>query len=158
MTAISNPKEQQEHSEFLTFTLGTEQYGVDILKVKEIRGWENLREIHDVPAYIKGVLDFRGVIIPIIDLRIRFEVTDYRYSPTTVIIVLSTENDDKMMGVVVDAVSDVLSVKADQIKPAPDLGSRINTDYVIGMYSEDGVMLMLLDTEKLISPDQLELG
>ena len=101
---------QESSQEYLTFTLGEERYGVDILKVKEIRGWETLREIHDVPDYVKGVLDFRGVIVPIVDLRVRFGVENVEYLETTVIVVLSTENDSSMMGIVVDSVSDVLTV------------------------------------------------
>lgn len=145
-----------DRQEFLTFTLSDEQYGVDILKVKEIRGWEALREIHDVPDYVKGVLDFRGRITPIVDLRIRFGMSDVEYKPTTVIIVLSSAKEDDLMGVVVDSVSDVLSVKADQIKPAPKMGSRINTDYVIGMVSEQDGMVMLLDSDKLVDTEDLE--
>jgi purine-binding chemotaxis protein CheW len=145
-----------ERQEFLTFTLSNEHYGVDILKVKEIRGWEELREIHDVPKYVKGVLDFRGSIIPIVDLRIRFGLRDVEYKPTTVIIVLSSAKDDDLMGVVVDAVSDVLSVNGDQIKPAPNMGSRINTDYVVGMVSEKDGMVMLIDSDKLVDTEDLE--
>lgn len=144
--------------EYLTFTLGKEHYGVDILKVKEIRGWEDLREIHDVPDYIKGVLDFRGVIVPIIDLRLRFGLENVEYRDTTVIIILSTENDSSMMGVVVDSVSDVLSVKDSDIKQAPSLGSRINTDYVLGIVSSDNGMIMLVDSEMLVDKEQLEVA
>ena len=155
----SDPKTdqlQESSQEYLTFTLGEEQYGVDILKVKEIRGWETLRELHDVPDYIKGVLDFRGVIVPIADLRVRFGVENIEYLDTTVIIVLSTENDSSMMGVVVDPVSDVLTVKQSDMKKAPSLGSRINTDYVLGIVSGDAGMIMLVDSEKLIDMERLE--
>jgi len=141
--------------EYLTFTLGDEQYGVDILKVKEIRGWENLREMHDVPEYIKGVLDFRGVIIPVIDLRIRFGIEDVEYKATTVIIVLS-DGDENMMGIVVDAVSDVLSVKQSEMKKAPSLGSKINTDYMLGMVTHDDGMIMLVDSDRLVDKEDLE--
>jgi purine-binding chemotaxis protein CheW len=141
--------------EYLTFTLGDEQYVVDILKVKEIRGWENLREMHDVPEYIKGVLDFRGVIIPVIDLRIRFGIEDVEYKATTVIIVLS-DGDENMMGIVVDAVSDVLSVKQSEMKKAPSLGSKINTDYMLGMVTHDDGMIMLVDSDRLVDKEDLE--
>ena len=149
----SNQKTSQE---YLTFTLGEEQYGVDILKVKEIRGWETLREIHDVPDYIKGVLDFRGVIVPIVDLRVRFGIENIEYLDTTVIIVLSTDNDSSMMGIVVDSVSDVLSVKQSDMKQAPSLGSKINTNYILGIVSTDEGMIMLVDSEMLIDKEQLE--
>ncbi len=141
--------------EYLSFSLGREQYGVDILKVQEIRGWETLREMHDVPPYIKGVLDFRGRIIPIVDLRIRFGVEPVEYLPTTVVIVLS-RGDGDMMGVVVDAVSDVLSIRSDDIKPAPRLGALIDNEYVTGMVSMEQGMVMLIDAERLIDPDELE--
>ena len=141
--------------EYLTFTLGEEQYGVDILKVQEIRGWEPLREMHDVPPSIKGVLDFRGRIIPIIDLRIRFSVQPVDYLPTTVIIVLSRQEGD-MMGVVVDAVSDVLSIRSEDIKPPPSLGSHINTEYVSGMVSLEQSMVMLIEADRLIDPEAIE--
>ncbi|MBT3205499.1 MAG: purine-binding chemotaxis protein CheW [Gammaproteobacteria bacterium] len=142
--------------EYLTFSLGDEQYGVDILKVKEIRGWESLREMHDVPEYIKGVLDFRGVIVPIVDLRLRFGVAKVEYLATTVIIILSTDNESSMMGIVVDAVSDVLSVKQSDMKKAPSLGSKIKTDYILGMVSGEQGMIMLVDSEKLVDKEQLE--
>ena len=151
MNATATTGEQ----EYLTFTLGQEQYGVDILKVQEIRGWETLREMHDVPSYIKGVLDFRGRIIPIVDLRIRFGVEPVEYLPTTVVIVLS-RGDGDMMGVVVDAVSDVLSIRSDDIKPAPRLGALIDNEYVTGMVSMEQGMVMLIDAERLIDPDELE--
>jgi len=141
--------------EYLTFTLGQEHYGVDILKVQEIRGWEPLREMHDVPPCIKGVLDFRGRIIPIIDLRIRFGVEPVEYLSTTVVIVLS-RGDGDMMGVVVDAVSDVLSIHGDAIKPPPRLGTHIGNDYVTGMVSLEQGMVMLIDAERLIHPDEFE--
>ncbi len=157
--SIGSRKSMIEHpdrvEEYLTFILGDEQYGVDILKVKEIRGWENLREMHDVPDYVKGVLDFRGVIIPIIDLRIRFGIDQVEYLPTTVIIVLAA-GDDNMMGIVVDSVSDVLSVKNSDMKAAPSLGSHINTDYVVGMVTQEDGMIMLVDSDQLVDTEQLE--
>lgn len=151
-------KLENNSQEYLTFTLGDEQYGVDILKVKEIRGWESLREIHDVPAYIKGVLDFRGVIVPIVDLRIRFSVSHVEYKTTTVVIILSTDEDSGMMGIVVDAVSDVLSIKQSDMKKAPNFGSKINTDYMLGVVSTEDGMIMLVDSEKLVDKEQLELS
>ena len=148
--------QQNSSEEYLTFSLGDEQYGVDILKVKEIRGWENLREMHDVPEYIKGVLDFRGVIVPIVDLRLRFGIAKVEYLATTVIIILSTDNENSMMGIVVDAVSDVLSIKQNDMKKAPSLGSKIKTDYILGMVSGEQGMIMLVDSEKLVDKEQLE--
>ncbi len=146
-----------ERLEFLTFTLGQEDYGIDILKVKEIRGWEKIRELHNTPDFIKGVLDLRGSIVPIVDLRIRFNLNDIEYHPTTVIIVLTVgEEDGHMMGIVVDAVSDVLSVTRDEIKVSPSLGSKINTDYVIGMVTKEEHMVMLVDSERLLDSEEFE--
>ena len=147
--------ETDTRKEYLTFTLGVEQYGVDILKVKEIRGWETLREMHDVPNYIVGVLDFRGSIVPIVDLRLRFGVEDIEYTPTTVIIILSTDNGG-MMGIVVDAVSDVLGVKNSEIKMSPNMGSKIKTDYIQGMVSKEDGMIMLVDSSRLVDIEDLE--
>ncbi len=148
----------KERLEFLTFTLGLEDYGLDILKVKEIRGWEKIRELHNTPDFIKGVLDLRGNIVPIVDLRIRFNLDEVNYLPTTVIIVLTVgDNDENMMGIVVDSVSDVLAITRDDIKIAPSLGSKIKTDYVIGMVTKEEHMVMLLDSEKLLDSEEFEI-
>ncbi len=142
--------------EFLTFTLGEENYGVDILKVREIRGWEKIRELHDTPDFVKGVLDLRGSIVPIIDLRIRFQIEKVEYTATTVIIVLAVGERDGMMGIVVDSVSDVLAVYQNDIKKTPGLGSKINTDYIHGMVSNDEQMVMLLESDKLLNTEEFE--
>ena len=152
--------QQNQHSnsklEFLTFTLGNENYGVDILKVREIRGWEKIRELHDTPDFVKGVLDLRGSIVPIIDLRIRFQAETVEYTVTTVIIVLAVGEQDGMMGIVVDSVSDVLAVNPNDIKNTPSLGSKINTDYIHGMVSNDEQMVMLLESDKLLDTEEFE--
>lgn len=153
----SDTENDNQRKEFLTFTLGDEAYGINILKVKEIRGWEKIRELHNTPDYIKGVLDLRGRIVPIIDLRVRFSLEAVEYLATTVIIVLSIGDDDKqMMGVVVDAVSDVLAVNQDEIKKSPNLGSKINTDYVVGMVTREQDMVMLVDSDKLLDSEEFE--
>ncbi len=143
--------------EFLTFTLGSEIYGVDILRVREIRGWEKIRELHDTPKYVKGVLDLRGKIVPVIDLRIRFGMENYEYGTTTVTIILASGNENSMMGVVVDSVSDVLAVDQNQIKQAPSLGTKINTDYIRGMVSLDDDMVMLVESDKLLDTQDFEM-
>ena len=156
---MSSDQQNQSHSsnmEFLTFTLGNENYGVDILKVREIRGWEKIRELHDTPDYVKGVLDLRGSIVPIIDLRIRFNIAGYEYTTTTVIIVLAADNEGGMMGIVVDSVSDVLAVNEDDIKATPSLGSKINTDYIQGMVTTDDDMVMLVESNKLLDTEAFE--
>ncbi|MCP4992639.1 MAG: purine-binding chemotaxis protein CheW [Gammaproteobacteria bacterium] len=142
--------------QFLSFSLGGEEYGADILKVREIRGWEDVRAIPDTPEYIKGVLDLRGTIVPIIDLRSRFNLDQVEYNPTTVVIVFSVEVEahQATVGVVVDSVSDVLEVEMGEIKSAPDFGTKINTKYIIGVLSQEGQMIVLLDVDKLLSPEE----
>jgi purine-binding chemotaxis protein CheW len=145
--------------QYLSFNLGGEDYGVDILRVQEIKGWEEVRELPDTPDFIKGVLDLRGIIVPIIDLRTRFNLKTVKYTPTTVIIVLSIQKDDKpfVIGIVVDGVSDVINVSANDIKIAPDLGVHINTKYITGMYTQENRMIVLLDIDKLFNPDELNI-
>ncbi|MBL4762588.1 MAG: purine-binding chemotaxis protein CheW [Gammaproteobacteria bacterium] len=148
-----------DSSQFLTFILGDEYYGIDILKVREIRGWERVREMHDTPAFVKGVLNIRGTMVSVIDLRIRFRLDTAEYSPTTVVIVLNvnhgeTESD---MGVVVDSVSDVLTVASADVKAAPELGSKINTEYIQGIVNHEDRMIMLLESDKLLDPEEFEL-
>jgi len=143
--------------EFLTFTLGSENYGVDILKVMEIRGWEKIRELHNTPDFVKGVLDLRGSIVPIIDLRIRFQIEKVEYSPTTVIIVLAVGEEGGMMGIVADSVSDVLTIDQVNIKKTPSLGSKINTNYIHGMVSTEDQMVMLIESDKLLDAEDFEI-
>lgn len=145
--------------QFLSFTLGGEYYGVDILRVQEIKGWEEVRPLPDTPEYIKGVLDLRGIIVPIIDLRSRFNLASVEYTPTTVTIVLSVERAGKhlVVGVVVDGVSDVLNVKCAEVRKAPDLGTHINTQYITGMFTQNERMVVLLDADRLFDPNELGL-
>lgn len=144
--------------QFLSFTLGGEDYGVDILRVQEIRGWEELRPLPDTPDYVKGVLDLRGTIVPIIDLRIRLKMANVEYHPTTVIIVLSVQSesgDNLLVGAVVDAVSDVLDVSDAEIRPAPAIATRINDRYIQGMVTRDERMVVLLDVDLLFRANEL---
>jgi purine-binding chemotaxis protein CheW len=145
--------------EYLSFNLGGEIYGVDILKVREIKGWENVRPLPDMPEYLKGVVDLRGVIVPIVDLRIRFQLTDCEYTPTTVTIVLSVMSGGKeyVVGAVVDGVSDVLDVSPEKIRSAPDMGSTIGARYIKGMVMIDERMVILLDVDKLLDPQEMGL-
>ena len=143
-------KKELELMQFLSFTLEDEDYGVDILRVQEIRGWEDVRQIPNTPDYIKGVLNLRNTVVPIIDLRIRFGQENIEYKPTTVIIVLSVEGRDEkhVVGIVVDAVSDVLDVKSNQVKEAPNCGVKVNTKYIKGMSMIDERIVILLDSDK----------
>ena len=144
--------------QFLTFELAGESYGVEILKVQEIRGWEAVREIPNTPTFIKGALNLRGEIVPIIDLRERFGMEETEYSPVTVVIVLCVENSlgSNVMGIVADAVSDVLDIKIADIKDSPKLGSKIDTRYMRGMYVGKTQMMMILDVDKLLDSEEFE--
>jgi purine-binding chemotaxis protein CheW len=144
--------------QFLTFQLAGEAYGVEILKVQEIRGWEAVRVMPNTPVFIKGVLNLRGSVVPIVDLRERFSLESSEYSSKTVVIVLCVEhgNSPFVMGIVADAVSDVLDINVDEIKKSPNLGSKINTRYMRGMHVYKQNMIMLLDVDKLLNPDEVE--
>lgn len=141
--------------EFLIFTLGDEEYGVDILKVQEIRGYDQVTRIANTPAFIKGVTNLRGVIVPIVDLRIKFAQQEVDYDDNTVVIVLNLGL--RVVGIVVDGVSDVLSLTADQIRPAPEFAVTLSTEYLTGLGSLGERMLILVDIEKLLSSEEMAL-
>ena len=142
-------------NEFLAFTLGKEEYGIDILKVQEIRGYEAVTRIANAPAFIKGVVNLRGIIVPIVDMRIKFHLGEPTYDQFTVVIILNIGG--RVMGMVVDSVSDVITLSADQVKPAPEMGTAFNTDYLIGLGTLDERMLILIDIDKLMSSDEMGL-
>jgi len=155
MSAENNANKQIE--QFLTFELAGESYGIEILKVQEIRGWEPVRKIPNTPDFVKGALNLRGTIVPIIDLRERFHMETVAYTPMTVVIVLYIETGDggsTVMGIIADAVSDVLDINLPDIKETPNLGSKINTRYMRGMYVGKKTMVMLLDVDKLLNPEE----
>jgi purine-binding chemotaxis protein CheW len=135
--------------DYLTFTLGREEYGVDILKVQEIRGYEKPTTIANAPAFIKGVVNLRGTIVPIVDLRIKFKLGEVKYDQFTVVIILNVAG--RVVGVVVDGVSDVVGLAAEQMRPAPDFSSSFDTQYITGLGTVDERMLILVDIEKLMS-------
>ena len=139
--------------EFLTFKLGAEEYGIDILKVQEIRGYENPTRIANAPHFIKGVVNLRGVIVPIVDLRLKFKLGDATYDEFTVVIILNVAC--RVVGVVVDSVSDVLALTAEQIKPAPEFNALLDASYITGLGSvtsgDEERMLILADIEQLMS-------
>jgi purine-binding chemotaxis protein CheW len=140
-------------SEFLTFRLGGEEYGIDILKVQEIRGYEAVTRIANAPAFIKGVVNLRGVIVPIVDLRVKFELGEARYDAFTVVIILNVAG--RVVGAVVDSVSDVLELDEKQIKPAPEFNSLLDAGYITGLGTvesgEGERLLILVDIERLMS-------
>ncbi len=144
--------------QYLTFQLADDVYGVEILKVQEIKGWEPARQLPNVPPYIKGVFDLRGVVVPIIDLRERFGLDRVEYTAVTVVIVVSVAGTggERIIGIVADSVSDVLDVNPEMVRQAPDLGTQIDTRFIIGMVVTDS-MVMLLDVDKLFDYEALAL-
>src|SRR5262245_13101580 len=142
-------------NQVLTFTLGEETYGVDILRVQEIRGWQPVTRIPQAPSHVLGVLNLRGSIVPIVDLRMRFNLQHAEYIPLTVIIVLTVQSSigRRDFGVVVDGVSDVIDVAANDVKPAPEFGSHVSTEFIEGLAAVSGRMVMLLDIDHLIGRD-----
>lgn len=144
----------QDGDEYLTFHLANEEYGIDILRVQEIRGWENVTRIPNSPVYVKGVLNLRGAIVPIIDLRIRFDLPKSDYTATTVVVVLSVKSGkgkERIVGVVVDAISDVVNAKFSDIQTTPDFDSSIEIEYIHGLATAGESMLMLVDVDKLLN-------
>ncbi|KFK96539.1 MULTISPECIES: chemotaxis protein CheW [unclassified Serratia (in: enterobacteria)] len=141
--------------EFLIFTLGNEEYGIDILKVQEIRGYDQVTRIANTPAFIKGVTNLRGVIVPIVDLRVKFAQQGVSYDENTVVIVLNF--GQRVVGIVVDGVSDVLSLTTEQIRPAPEFAVTLATEYLTGLGALGERMLILVDIEKLLSSEEMSL-
>src|SRR4030065_1874091 len=141
--------------ELLTFTLGNEEYGIDILKVQEIRGYEAVTTIANAPEFIKGVINLRGIIVPIVDMRIKFKLGSVTYDATTVVIILNIAN--RVVGMVVDGVSDVTTLKPEEIRPAPEFGSGLDVQYLQGLGTGDDRMIILLDIEKLMTSRDMEL-
>jgi purine-binding chemotaxis protein CheW len=140
-------------SQFLTFLLGAEQYGVEILKVQEIRGYSAVTPIPNTPAYIRGVINLRGTVVPVVDLRAKFSMEATEYNKFTVIIVVTV--GEKVIGLVVDAVSDVLDIPAAEMRKAPDLGVRVDTRFISGMATIGERMTVLLDIDRLLSEDEV---
>ncbi|MEQ1721087.1 MAG: chemotaxis protein CheW [Nitrosomonas sp.] len=141
--------ESTASGEFLTLRLGAEEYGIDILKVQEIRGYDAITQIANAPEFIKGVVNLRGAIVPIVDMRIKFRLGNPTYDQFTVVIILNL--GIRIVGIVVDSVSDVLSLTDDQIRPTPELGSVIDTEFISGLGSVDERMLILINIEKLMN-------
>jgi purine-binding chemotaxis protein CheW len=144
--------EQSGTHKVLTFELGRETYGVEILRVREIRGWTSVTKIPYAPSHVLGVLNLRGSIVPVVDLRLRFELEQAAYTNVTVIIVLAVHSNSgrREVGIVVDGVSDVVDFEATAMKPAPDIGAAYATDYIRGLVPVGERMLVLLDIDRLI--------
>ncbi len=141
--------------ELLSFRLGQEEYGIDIQKVQELRGYDAVTHIANAPEHIKGVVNLRGTIVPIVDMRIKFKLGEPSYDQFTVVIVLNLGR--RVIGMVVDSVSDVITLAPEQIKPAPQMGSVLDTEYLVGLGALDDRMLILVDLEKLMSSDEMGL-
>src|SRR5690349_18480029 len=142
-------------SEFLTFTLGAEEYGVDILKVQEIRGYDTVTRIPDAPDFVKGVINLRGTIVPVVDMRLKFRLGSAEYNTFTVMIVLNVA--DRVVGMVVDSVSDVVALTPAQIRPAPELSSTVGAQFLTGIGALNERMLILLDIERLMTSAEMAL-
>ena len=142
-------------SEFLAFTLGSEVYGIDILTVQEIRTHEPVTKIANTPDFIKGVINLRGVIVPIVDMRVKFNLDAVDYNQFTVVIILNVCG--RVIGMVVDGVSDVVDLSPEQIHAAPEFGASLDTRYLQGMATVDGRMVILVDIERLMSASDMAL-
>ncbi|CAN5240458.1 chemotaxis protein CheW [soil metagenome] len=151
----SAPQANRTGNEFLAFTLAKEEYGIDILKVQEIRGYEAVTRIANAPEFVKGVVNLRGIIVPIVDMRIKFKLGEPTYDQFTVVIILNIGH--RVMGMVVDSVSDVITLTPGQVRPAPEMGTTFGTDYLIGLGTIDDRMLILIDIEKLMSSSEMGL-
>lgn len=152
---MSEMQAATEGEEFLAFTLGGEEYGIAILRTQEIREYEAVTRIANAPDYIMGVINLRGIIVPIVDMRIRFRLGTPTYDEFTVVIVLNIRG--RVLGMVVDRVSDVISLSPQQIKPAPAMGRAMNLDHLIGIGTLDERMVILLDIDALMSGGELGL-
>jgi len=151
MSAADDGSEQ-----YLSFLLADEEYGVEILRVQEIKGWEQVTGIPNSPHFLCGVLNLRGTIIPVVDLRLRFEMPFREYQPTTVVVVLKVEGvTERTVGIVVDGVSDAHNVVPEDIKPAPDFGTSIDTDFIKGLVSLEDNMMMIVNIDRLLSIEAL---
>lgn len=151
-------QEQDNTAQYLSFVLDNEEYGVDILRVQEIRSWEPVSRIPNVPFYEKGVVNLRGAIVPIIDLREKLRIKFKEYTPLTVVVVLQTNDGNKTrtMGVVVDSVSDVITIDKAKIQETPDFGTKASNEFINGLVSVNEQMLVLLDVDKLLKLEELD--
>jgi purine-binding chemotaxis protein CheW len=140
-------------NQYLTFMLSGEEYGVDILTVQELRGWEETTPIPNTPSYVLGVINLRGVVVPIVDLRDRFALERIDYGPTTVVIIVKVQSKGKerVLGIVVDAVSEVYDINKEDMQPPPDMEGSISIDFVTGLATMDEKMVILLDINKLVN-------
>lgn len=149
----------EREGKYLTFVLDEEEYGIGILKIKEIIGMMPITTVPQTPAFVKGVINLRGKVIPIVDLRARFGMDTIDYNERTCIIVVEIEGPAGMImiGIVVDAVSEVLNIKAEDIEDTPTFGTKLNTDYILGMAKMEGGVKILLDIDRVLSEEEIDL-
>ena len=150
---INNDNENNASQEYLGFLLGNEEYVIDILKVQEIRGYTTPTKIAQSPDFVKGVINLRGNIVPIVDLRIKFDLPEISYTPFTVVIILNVCK--KIVGIVVDSVSDVLNINVDEIKPAPEFSGILHDKYLKGLATVNEKMLIVTDIDALMSSPEM---
>jgi purine-binding chemotaxis protein CheW len=150
-----NQGQAADSRELLTFTLGSEEYGIDILKVQEIRGYDAVTTIANAPEFIKGVINLRGIIVPIVDMRIKFNLGNVTYNNLTVVIILNVAN--RVVGMVVDGVSDVIALTPDQLKAAPEFSGAMGAQYITGLGTVDDRMIIVVDIEKLMTGRDMDL-
>lgn len=152
---VASPLKNNAAGEYLTFLLGSEEYGLEILKVQEIRGYDAVTQIANTPEFIKGVVNLRGKIVPIVDLRIKFNLGKAEYNEFTVVIILNLH--ERIVGIVVDGVSDVIAISDEQIRDVPSLVTSIDTKYIVGLATVEEKMLILVDIEQLMSSREMAL-
>ena len=147
----------EREGKYLTFSMAGEEYGIGILKIKEIIGMMPITTVPQTPEFVKGVINLRGKVIPIVDLRARFGMDTIDYTERTCIIVVEIEGPDSMVmiGIVVDAVSEVLNIKGDEIEDTPTFGTKLNTDFILGMAKMEGGVKILLDIDRVLIADEI---
>jgi purine-binding chemotaxis protein CheW len=150
-------RDRGERQELLSFQIAEEEYAVDILRVREIRGWGPVTRIPRMPDYVKGVLNLRGAIVPVIDLRMRFGLPPIEYGATTVVVILHVESVDRVqdVGIVVDAVSDVYAVSPDDIRPPPEFGTHLESGFLRGLISQDDRLVIVIDIDHVLDTRDL---
>ena len=157
-SVIDEYTESQSGQQYLTFTLDDELYAVEILRVQEIKGWESATTIPNTPEYILGVMNLRGTIVPVMDLRLKFGMAAVEYDGTTVVVVLKVMvlDQERIMGVIVDGVSDVFNLKDQALQPPPEFGSSsVNTSYLHGLATVNDKLVIILDVDALMSADDI---
>lgn len=153
MTAIVKHQQTQESNQFLTFRLDEQEYGLELFKIQEIRGYAPVTPIPNVPAHVRGVMNLRGTVLPVVDLRMKFRLPPIEYNKFTVIVIAVVAG--KMVGLLVDAVSDVLNVSPDQLRAAPDFGAAVDTQFINGVFQTRDHLAVALNLERLLSETEL---